>query len=294
MFDSPSALPQVLPLQQHQNFAAALTAYGQPPLILNEPDTLLVIRRRFAGSVPLAMISRGPVGNDGLEQIKNALGSTPVILSPDSRCEMLPRSGAVPLMTPATLAEIDLTLSESQRHARLYPKWRNRLTKAQNSSLRVSHGSMPVDPGHWLLRAEALQQSRRGYRGWPTALTLAYAMENKAQTHLFTAYLRGHPVAAMLFLLHGDGATYHIGHTDDDGRRLSAHTLLLWSAVDWLAQKGHTRLDLGLLDTRNAPGLARFKLGSGATLRRLGGTWLYWSVARRFLAPLAALDQRRM
>jgi hypothetical protein len=32
-------------------------------------------------------------------------------------------------------------------------------------------------------------------------------------------------------------------------------------------------LDLGTLDTQNAPGLARFKLGSGATAQLLGGTW---------------------
>jgi hypothetical protein len=33
-------------------------------------------------------------------------------------------------------------------------------------------------------------------------------------------------------------------------------------------------LDLGTVDTENAPGLARFKIGSGAQIRSLGGTWL--------------------
>jgi hypothetical protein len=33
-------------------------------------------------------------------------------------------------------------------------------------------------------------------------------------------------------------------------------------------------LDLGSVDTEKAPGLARFKLGTGAELKRLGATML--------------------
>ena len=84
------------------------------------------------------------------------------------------------------------------------------------------------------------------------------------------------------------------GHTTAAGRAVSAHTLLLWQAADWLASKGHDRLDLGLINTEDAPGLARFKLGAGACARPLGGTWIWWPPLGRTLRPLAALDRRLM
>jgi hypothetical protein len=57
-------------------------------------------------------------------------------------------------------------------------------------------------------------------------------------------------------------------------RKLSAQGKKRHALV--LARRGITRLDLGTLDTEAAPGLARFKLGSGAAARALGGTWLWW------------------
>ena len=82
------------------------------------------------------------------------------------------------------------------------------------------------------------------------------------------------PVAAMMFLRHGSTATYHIGWSNAQGRAAHAHNLLLWRAAERLSSKGVKTLDLGTLDTVNAPGLARFKLGTGAMPHRLGGTWV--------------------
>lgn len=78
----------------------------------------------------------------------------------------------------------------------------------------------------------------------------------------------------MLFICHGPVATYHIGWTSDEGRRAEAHRQILVHAIDWLAHRGIQRLDLGTLDTEHAPGLARFKLGTGARPVALDGTWL--------------------
>ncbi|MEY8843073.1 GNAT family N-acetyltransferase, partial [Cribrihabitans sp. XS_ASV171] len=79
-----------------------------------------------------------------------------------------------------------------------------------------------------------------------------------------------------LILIHGQSATYHVAHTTQQGRATSAHNLLLWEAATWLAARGLTRLDLGPVETEHSPGLARFKLGTGARARALGGTWLLW------------------
>jgi hypothetical protein len=49
---------------------------------------------------------------------------------------------------------------------------------------------------------------------------------------------------------------------------------MLARAAEALAAEGLRWLDLGTVDTEAAPGLARFKLGTGARLRRLGATCL--------------------
>ena len=78
----------------------------------------------------------------------------------------------------------------------------------------------------------------------------------------------------MLMQMHPPVATYHIGWTNAHGRSLMAHHLLLWHAANDMANHGVTRLDLGTVDTQTAPGLARFKIGSGANIRPLGPTMI--------------------
>jgi hypothetical protein len=41
-----------------------------------------------------------------------------------------------------------------------------------------------------------------------------------------------------------------------------------------LAISGHKTFDLGLVETDHAAPLARFKLRTGAHVRKLGGTWI--------------------
>jgi Acetyltransferase (GNAT) domain len=292
MFERP-----LIPLQQHRGFAAALQACGQSPLILPGRDPVLVTQRRLWPGVPVAMISRGRLSAETLpDQLRaTSLQRTLIVLSPDRPDPSLAQMGAVPLVSPTAIAEIDLRQSATARRRALKPKWRNRLTRAESTKpLHTAHRSMPLDAAHWLFRANTKLQKQRGFRAWPTALTLAYARENPGQARLFTAYDNRDPVAAMLFLRHGDGATYHIGCSTEKGRQLSAHNLLLWRACNWLADHGHKHLDLGMLNTEDAPGLSRFKLGAGATPRLLGGTWVWWPPMRRLLRPIGRLDRRLM
>ena len=100
---------------------------------------------------------------------------------------------------------------------------------------------------------------------------------------VFEARHRGAPMAAALILRHGRMATWQMGHVTEQGRALNAMNLVLWRAMDWLAAQGHGMLDLGLINSDDAPGLARFKLGTGAMVQRLSGTWLHLGA----LAPLA-------
>lgn len=300
MFDSPA--PEAIPaLQQTAGFAAALGTFGTVPLHLPRRDGLpgLWLWRRRRIGVPMAMIPRADLGADVAASLHARLAAEGLarhllILSPDRPAPHLARLGAVPLMTPAFLAELDLAADPDRRLARLHQKWRNRLRHGQKQRLTVRRSPLPPDPSHWLLKAEAAQRERRGYRGWPPAIAAGFALANTGQARLFEAREGAEIVAAVLILCHAPGATYQIGYTTARGRALSAHNLLLWEAAEWLAQKRFAHLDLGLVDHRHAPGLARFKLGTGATLRPLGGTWGWFPPLGRALAPLARLDTRAM
>lgn len=206
----------------------------------------------------------------------------------------LDRIGALPLVSAGTLAVLDVTPDHDTLGAGLHQKWRNRLKHARTQGLSVTRQNMPDDPEHWLLRADLRQQAQRRYRGWPLTVTLAYGRENPGQSKLFMAHLEGTPVAAMLVLRHGTSATYHIGYASPTGRATSAHTLLMWRVIGWCKAKGIEQLELGMIDTENAPGLARFKLGTGAQAMPLGGTWLWWPPLTPALARVARWDTELM
>ncbi|MGR3759093.1 GNAT family N-acetyltransferase [Roseobacteraceae bacterium NS-SX3] len=284
-------------LPQSHEFARALAACGRAPLVLDRMHGTVVLRRRLPGGIQVAMVNRAEIRKPLrlLEMLQEeGLRRTPVILAPESPAPGLARYGAVPLMSPAHVALLELSPCAGTRRAALHQKWRNRLKHGEAQGLRLTRQTLPDDPGHWLFAADAAQQGQRGYRSWPAGLTLAFARENPGKAKLFQAWEGHEPVAAVLILCHGEGATYHIAHSTARGKQLSAHNLLMWQAMSWLASKGCRRLDLGVINTEDAAGLARFKLGTGARLHRLGGTWGYWPPLGRLLAPLAALDRRLM
>lgn len=292
MFDAaPHAEPSCA-LQQSDAFERAMKSLERP--LIRLADGTLVLQRKF-GPLPVHMISRpAEMSPDDLRSTLRGLKSKgPVILAPTSPMA-LHKIGALPLVSPITLARLDLRPDTDVLMANLHQKWRNRLKHAQRQNLRITRQNMPDDPNHWMLQADSLQQTRRRYRSWPIDLTLAFGRENRGQAKLFTAFWGREPVAGMLILRHGDHATYHIGHARASGRVTSAHTLLMWSAMAWCKAKGITQLELGTFDTEEGQGLARFKLGSGAQVHRLGGTWVWWPPFSRALGPIARLDRHLM
>lgn len=271
---------QLAPLQQHPAFGAALTHLGRPPLRLSSPGTgreFQLMRRRF-GPVEVGLISRADVTRRDLAHIREKSGCRLFLVNAETaakgRADARSRGHpGVMLRHPAFIAELALGTSAAEMKGQMAQKWRNRLNRATASGIEIRHSAMSTDPDHWLLRADAAQQVKHRYRGYPAAFSTAFARANGGSARLFEAHLGGETLAAMLFFIHGQVATYHIGWNGKSGRQLSAHHLVMWRAMIALARLGVTRLDLGAVDTETAPGLARFKLGSGARCRSLGGTW---------------------
>lgn len=176
------------------------------------------------------------------------------------------------IATPAHVALLDLSPDPAARRRALDGAWRNRLVHAEAAGLSLHQRPLcgPTDP---LLTAATAQARRRRYRMLPPRAIAAIAAAAPG-SEVIEAHLSGTPVAAMLFLRHGGAATYHVGHTTPAGRAAEAHRLILWHMTGRLAAAGITLLDLGTIDTETAPGLARFKLGLGARVRQLGGSFI--------------------
>lgn len=277
--------------QQDWAYGEACAALGSKVLraeIRDGADTvgiLQIVQRSFFGALHVAVGTRGPhwITEIPAERISDAAralaASLPLprfrglFLTPEGDDDRaLTRSGFRRVMTPYATAEIDLTRSAGDLRSAFHHKWRNRLVAAETSDLRVQRIDGRPDRYQWLLEAEQAQQRRIGYRALPPALVSAWQAAG-GSVRVYAAERRGRIVAAMLFLLHGDRATYHIGWNDPEGRQHSAHNLLLWAAMMRLPDAGTAVLDLGGINTHDSPGVARFKLGAGSRIKTLCGTW---------------------
>ena len=278
---------RALPLQQHPRFAAALRVLGQDAEMLNlgEAGQALAIRRRLPLLGRVAYLPRGPIWvtdcvRDRHEALARLSGEGVRMIEAEAPCPSLRSVGFRQIMTALHVAELDLTASPAVRQGRLGPKWRGELRQAERAGLRLRWEHFHGDPSHWLLRQEAALRAERRYRALPQAVACAFARTSRDSAKVLGAWIGDEPVAGMLFLLHAPVATYHLGWSGPHGRASSAHHLLLMTAADKFAALGYSRLDLGSVDTEASPGLARFKIGAGATVRALGGSWLRLPFAR--------------
>jgi len=259
---------------------------GSRPLALAQ-----FVGRKVLGYLSVASCSRGPVWSAELSaderrhwmrQMQRALPQPPlrvVLWSPDQAGEALQPgevAGFSRVMTGYSTAYIDLSRPAAALRESMDGNWRNRLVKAESQTeLRVTvEPNMPLC--RWLLEREGEQRERRGFHGLPTGFVETYIAAFSKRPQAFavaSAKSGGQTIAAMLFLRHGSAASYHIGWSNEEGRRLNAHNLLLWRGMEYLRSQGLRVLDLGGLNTRDLAGISRFKIGSGGQVVTLAGTY---------------------
>ncbi|NJM83079.1 MAG: GNAT family N-acetyltransferase [Tabrizicola sp.] len=266
MFDAQDPDEGFLPLQQSAAYGAALRACGATVFCadLGIGEGLVVERPG------LRLLSRGPLWQGGhspaerrrtLRRLARWPGLT--IVTPE---EDLAGFGLIPLVTPVHQAIWDLS---TDLRAGLTGKWRNRLSVAERQGIVIRRGS--AQTLDHLIAAEAAQRREKGYRALPAAFARGLPREALS---LWEWRHAGQVGAAMCFVRHGASASYHLGWAGRDARERSVHNLMLWHAATRFRSEGIGWLDLGSVNTEDAPGLARFKLGTGAALRRLGATAL--------------------
>ncbi len=181
------------------------------------------------------------------------------------------------MVTGYSTSLIDLERPGEQLRAALQGKWRNMLRSAEKAELPVQVGATGR-PFEWLVRQADRQRRRGGYYAPSANMIRAIAGSMARKEDVLTVTASAAPgrerIAGTLVFIHGRSASYELGWSGADGRRLRAHHLLLWRTIEELRKRGVRWLDLGGLDAVAAPGVARFKLGLGGGLYTLAGTYI--------------------
>jgi len=271
---------QPLPLWQSPEFVTALRRLGVDAEIqpLDDVGQVMVVRRRFGPFGTVAFTSRGPVWASEtppalqVDALRNS--GLRLVNADGTAADVLRRAGFRRIRRPAAVSVLDVHANPDDQVAACRGKWRNAYRQGLRKSPITRHGHF--DPGRdaWLFSADRAQQKAKGYRALPAKIVQAMAAKDRKSVMVSQMMLGPTPIAAMLFLLHGTAATYQIGVTTAAGRDARAHHVLLMQACAKLAKRGVRQIELGLHQPKVAPGLARFKLGSGAHVHDLGGTWM--------------------
>ena len=242
----------------------------------------VVLTRRLPVVGPLRAVLRGPVWQEDTSASARAealrglnQGGLRLIEAP-AACEALPQAGYRMVATATSVAWLELAAvgADGADMALANAKWRASLRRARAAGLRIEIRHMDGMDARWLLHTEDAMRTARGYHCAMSRLVPSLVATDADALCLVTAWRGDDRIAAMLFVCHDASATYLMGATTPAGRAHCAHHLTLACAAGHLCQRGIGWLDLGQVDTVASPGLARFKLGSGARLHRLGGSWL--------------------
>ena len=283
-------------MQQDWAYGTSLKALGvechRAEVILNGETVALAqfICRRYGFLVGIALCTRGPLwlkpvsADDQARIYRELKRSLPMsrprfaLFSPnaiDPRDPSLKKLTRV--MTGYSTVLIDLTQTSEQLRAAMEGRWRNRLVAAERAGLNIVRTGANPGQYRWLLEEERAQRASKSFYGLPLEFVESY-INSRAQTTktmlILRAELKKDRVAAMLFLIHGSAATYHVGWSNEAGRDSNAHNLLLWRAFDELRERGVRTLDLGGINTRQLAGISRFKIGSGGKVVTYAGTFV--------------------
>ena len=258
-----------------------------------QPISLVqVVRKRLAGILTLSQVTRGPLWLT--RQLKSAeklrvleliverlrrrrrdiVVWMPEALDEPENQTLLKAAGLRRMLTGYSSVWIDLSQPTTVMRARLHGKWRNALgaAEADGMSVQTTENARHLS---WLIdNYDTLRRQRRFTA--PNAELLRRLADNVGAGNriILRALDADDPIAGILLIRHGAAATYVAGWTSESGRRRRAHNLLLWRGIGELQRRGVAWLDLGGVNSRDAPGVARFKLGMGGELYTLAGLYM--------------------
>ena len=174
---------------------------------------------------------------------------------------------------PASLVfyghQLDLTADLARLFANMDGSARQAVRKAERDgvTVEVSQSEQAVRDFYFL---QCLTRKRHGLPPQPLNFFLniwRHVLSHK-QGMVALASWHGEKVAGAVFFCLGGRAVYKFGASDFRRQQVRPNNLVMWEAVQWLAQNGVTSLHLGRTSLLNE-GLRKFKLNLGAAEHRL-------------------------
>ena len=283
-------------LQQDWAYGASLAILGVPVLrarVLRDGQQIAqaqFIVRKWGSLGAMALCTRGPVWSQPLTPKEEAqvyaamkkslplsgirfMAVTPEVAQGEPH-------GLHPMrriMSGMSTVMLDISPSLEALRAQLDRRWRHRLVGGENSEMVVHRVGTNAGQYRWLLDAEMKQRADKKLDGLPVQFFDLYVDSRKQPAkNILTlrADVGRDRIAAMMFLIHGEAATYQVGWTSDKGRDLHAHNLILWKGIEALKERGIRMLDLGGVNTIRSAGIARFKMSTGGKVLTLAGTYI--------------------
>lgn len=283
-------------LQQAWDYGSTLKLLGVPVLrarVLDQGQQVAQVQfivRKWGRFGAVALCTRGPIWSKPLtpeaeSEVYKALKKT----LPLKGIRFMAVTPEVPegqvhglhpmrrIMSGMSTVMLDISRPVTELRAQFEGRWRSSLVSAEASDLTVHRVGTNEGQYRWLLDHEAQQRVDKHLEGLPIPFFDLYVQSRKQPAkNILTlrSDLGRDRLAAMMFLIHGDAATYQVGWTSDQGRDLHAHHLILWHAIQELQSKGIRVLDLGGVNTVRSAGVARFKMRTGGQVLTLAGTYI--------------------
>lgn len=181
---------------------------------------------------------------------------------------------------------ISLCQSENDLLNSFHGKWRNLLRKGLKSPFFVSREVCGLDQLTILLNSYSSLQKLKNFKGISEKLICSlfklfgetdnFGLFIAKRTHI--ALLdQADSLGVLVAIRSGDTATYLIGSSSDEGKKLQANSVLLWEAIMWAKSIGCLWFDIGGLSRSTPSGIASFKKGLNSDLYELVGEFTHYN-----------------
>jgi lipid II:glycine glycyltransferase (peptidoglycan interpeptide bridge formation enzyme) len=167
---------------------------------------------------------------------------------------------------------LDLAPAIEDLRRRLDKKWRNQLSRAEDSHLTVVSGS-GSEP---YLAFSKIYKEMRERKAFATTVDvdefgrIQASLEERHRMRILLCDDQDGPVAGLVSSAMGDSAIYLLGATGDSGLQAKGAYLLQWHLIQRLKDEGIRWYDLGGIDPDANPGVYHFKKGlSGADVEQM-------------------------
>jgi hypothetical protein len=245
-----------------------------------------VFEKSLLGVAKISRLVRGPVWVEPPEDVMTAIAQsfslakrellfwTPELSDSPDHIARMRKVGKRRMVTGLSTSWLDITKTEEVLLQDFSGNWRNMLRAGERNDLKIEIRDDDKGVRTHLSAYDTFRQQKR-FVG-PASELIQMMSENgrKGDIITLTAGAAQQIIAGVLFICHGNSATYYTSWNSNEGRNSRAHNVLLWRAIQELQKREISWLDLGGLNTESAAGVARFKIGLGGEIVTLSGTYL--------------------